>query len=86
MTPEFKKSESKKMAEKTLALAVDEPGYESVNADIADSAREIAIRWRDCNDKLTTRRNVSIGFLLAAGLVPAGILYVGKREDHIATP
>lgn len=83
--PEFHKAESQKLAAKALALIDDTPGMESSNDEVTAFARQIATQWRDCHDKLATRRNISIGLLIAAGLVPAGILYVTKREDQTAT-
>ena len=89
VAPEYDKAESKKLAENALAVAEEmstTDGGEAVAAQGATLASSIARNYRDCTDKLDTRRNVSLGLLIAAGLIPAAILYVGKREDQITTP
>ena len=75
-SPEYDKATSKKLALDAASIGTDEGN---------DLALKVAYSYRDCRDKLATRRNLSIGLLIAAGLVPAAIIYVGRRDDQIAT-
>lgn len=63
----------------------DIPGNAELAAENEASAARLIENYRACDDALDTRRNLSIGLLIAAGVVPAAILFVGGRKDQTAT-
>lgn len=85
MNREYGKSESQKIAQDSLDNAQEASeitGGEDLASESTGLAIRVATAYRDCTNTLNTRRNVSIGLLIAAGLVPAAILYVaGRKED-----
>lgn len=74
-SPEWGEAESKDLARRAL----ETPGGEGI-------AFSTARAYRECNEKLVARRNVSLGLLAVALLLPAGIVYVGRSRDQVATP
>lgn len=82
--PEWDRAKSQALAEEYADIA-DEAAElandEGIGAEASASAYQIASAYRRCDDSLGTRRNLSIGLLVAAGLVPAAIVFVGKARE-----
>lgn len=74
VAPEWDKDESAELAGRA--------------ADLGDEgealAREVATNYRQCTDALSTRRLLSIGLLVGAVLLPAGIVFVGRGQTATA--
>ena len=84
VAPEWSESESRELGERYLAVAEEASTMEGGGELFEQSgaqAMKVANSYRACTDKLSTRRNLTLGLLASAVLVPAGILYVGRRED-----
>jgi len=89
---EWDRAESKKIAdeywdmlEESQADALSSPGIAEVEGEIRASALDIAQNYRACTDELTRRRNISIGLLAGAVMVPVAILFVAGRENQTAS-
>lgn len=65
-SPEWDRDESRELAT-SLAGFGDEA-----------SAMVVARNWRECDEALSTRRNVSLGLLGAGVLIPGAVVFVGR--------
>lgn len=82
--PEWDRERSQNLAQEFFDLAeeAEASGDDEIRAESESRAYSIASSYRRCDDALATRRNLSIGLLIAAGVIPAAILYVGRRDDQ----
>lgn len=60
----------------------DDASRLGMGGDVYGGAANLARMKRACDDALATRRTLTIFLLGGAILVPAGVLFVGKRRDQ----